>query len=409
MKQTEGPILPEFAVRCSRCGCEHGIDFFRPCMDCEGEISFDYPGRAPRLPETVRTMWDFADRLPVTDRSSIVSLGEGATPLLPARIFPGRKVFWKNEGANPTGSQKDRAISVAISVARQARLEKVLTVSTGSVGFSCAAYSARAGLPCVVLVPNSTPIERMVPVLALGAKVVMVDSTFGGIEAMLDRLDLVRWYETSTIQRRNGYQSEGLKTIAYEIVWQLGYAPDWIVVPVGGGGTLFGIWKGFQELRRDSLIPSSPRLLAVQSRQFNLLERARKRENVSEREVQDLLPDEHEATVSRNLKHAYPPDAPSAMRAIRASDGLVMSVTDEDALGAQLALGRREGIFCEPSAAVPMAALSRAIAEERIKLSETVVAIVTGSGLRELGVLTDLKPAFASKIDEITLDRILER
>jgi threonine synthase len=352
-------------------------------------------------------MWDFADRLPVNDRSNIVSLGEGMTPLLPARMFPGRKILWKNEGANPTGSQKDRAISVAISVAHEAGFEKVLTVSTGSVGFSCAAYSARAGLPCVVLVPHGTPTERMVPMLALGAKVSLVDATFGEIETMLDRLDLTSWYEASTIQRRNNYQSEGPKTIAYEIVQQLGHAPDWLVVPVGGGGTLFGIWKGFEELHRDALIPRVPRILAVQSRRFNLLERAAKRESIFERDVQDLLPDEHEATVLRNLKHAYPPDARNAMRAMRASDGIAVSITDEDALAAQLELARREGIFCEPSAAVPVAALSRAIAEERIKSDETAVAIITGSGLREPGVLPNLKPFFVPVVTEMMLDRLI--
>ena len=182
-------------------------------------------------------MWDFGDRLPLRNWRNVVSLGEGVTPLLSARSFPDRAVFWKNEGANPTGSQKDRAVSVAISVAREHGFERVVTASTGSVGLACAAYCARAALPCIVLVPNGTPVERLRPIIAFGAKVVLVDTTFQHIEHVLATLDPLRWYQASTIQRRNCYQSEGPKTIAYEIVLQMGQAPDWLVVPVGGGGS----------------------------------------------------------------------------------------------------------------------------------------------------------------------------
>lgn len=398
-----GPV----GVSCTQCGRSEAGPRFQTCRDCSGDIRFAYPQRERELPATLRSMWDFADRLPVQDPANIVTLGEGATPLLPARLFEGREVYWKNEGANPTGSQKDRAISVAISVAKEAGFERVVTVSTSSVGFACAAYCARAGFPCVVLVPKGTPAERLRPMLAFGAQVAVIEATFTEIEGMLDAINLTGWYEASTIQKRNCYQSEGPKTIAFEIVQQLEKAPDWVVVPMGGGGTLSGIWKGFEELKRDGLIDRVPRLLAVQSRRFNLFERYGIRSSILEDDVSSLIPDESEVTVLRNLKHAYPPDAASAMRALHATNGTVISVTDKDALSAQLAIARSDGIFCEPSSAVAAAAIARAIDDGLAKRDECIVGLLTGSGLRETSVLSTLEPKSLSRIDEGTLEQLV--
>jgi threonine synthase len=400
-------LLQPPTVSCRLCGRATDGEFFRCHTGCRGDIHFDYPDRVRRLPASAESMWDFGDRLPVRDARNIVSLGEGMTPLLSASSFPERAVFWKNEGANPTGSQKDRAVSVAISVAREHGFERVVTASTGSVGLACAAYCARAALPCVVLVPSGTPVERLRPILAFGAKVVLVDTTFENIEHVLARLDPSRWYQASTIQRRNCYQSEGPKTIAYEIVLQLGREPDWLVVPVGGGGTLFGIWKGFDELQRDGIIDKAPRIIGVQSRSFNFLERVGIVDAIDEKEVAHLIPDERVMTVLRNLKHGFPPDAHSAMRALQATGGRILSVTDEEALSAQLTFARREGIFCEPSAAVTQVAVSRAIDQGWIAPGDSVVGIITGSGMREPGVLSHLEPFYAATIDEETLERIV--
>ena len=396
-----------FSVFCGQCGRHCKKEFFRCCAGCRGDVHFDYPGRARDLPAAPRSMWDFGDRLPVRDTQHVISLGEGMTPLLRANVFLGRAVFWKNEGANPTGSQKDRAMSVAISVAREHGFQRVVTASTGSVGLSCAAYCARAALPCVVLVPNGTPVERLRPMLAFGAQVILVDATFGDIEQVLGTLDPSRWYQASTIQRRNCYQSEGPKTIAYETLLQLGRVPDWLVVPVGGGGTLFGIWKGFDELRRDGLVHRMPRIIGVQARTFNFLERVGIKASIDEREMSALVPDERETTIVRNLRHGFPPDAHSAMYALHVTDGRVLSVTDEDALSAQLTFARREGIFCEPSAAVTLVAVAQAIEHGWIASEDSVVGIVTGSGLREPGVLSDLEPRRAAVIDEAELEQFI--
>lgn len=396
-----------FAIRCNQCGRSSAGAFFAPCATCRGDIVFDYPRRKAALPASAGSMWDFADRLPVRDARNRVSLGEGATPLLKAASFPDHAVFWKNEGANPTGSQKDRAISVAISVAREHGFERVVTASTGSVGLSCAAYCARTGLPCIVLVPEGTPVERVRPMLALGARVVLTGMVFDEIERLLERLDPSRWYQASTIQRRNCYQSEGAKTIAYEIVLQLGRAPDWMVVPVGGGGTLFGIWKGFEELRRDGLIDRVPRFLGVQARSFNLLELHGIKAELDEVGIERLVPDETIPTVLRNLKHGFPPDAHGAMRALHSSGGRVMSVADDEALSAQMELARREGVFCEPSSGVCFAAVQHALSRGWVAPTEVVAGVITGSGFREQGILASLDPVGMKSVTAEELDQLI--
>lgn len=242
--------------------------------------------------------------------------------------------------------------------------------------------------------------------LAFGAKVVTTDETFERIEQVLSRLDPARWYQASTIQRRNCYQSEGPKTIAYEITLQVGHSPDWLIVPLGGGGTLFGIWKGFNDLLAEGLVERVPRFLGVQAHAFNFLERIGISATIDEASCSHLVPDEKTATVCRNLKHGFPPDAYSAMRALHATEGKVVSVTDEDALAAQRRLAHEEGLFCEPSSAVVPVALRRALSEGWVRPEETVVGVITGSGLREPGVLSDLEPTRIAELSVSAIERL---
>jgi threonine synthase len=167
-------------------------------------------------------MWDYADLLPLDDPINAISLGEGGTPLLESRqTFPCH-VLWKVEAQNPTGSQKDRALALAVAKARELHRQRIVIASTGSAGLACAAYSARGGFPCVVLVPAGTPLERLLPMQTLGATVVEVQGTFRDIERLLDRLRGTSWYDATTKRVANPYQMEAPKTIAYEIVDELG-------------------------------------------------------------------------------------------------------------------------------------------------------------------------------------------
>lgn len=399
--------MAKFEIVCERCGRGETRPQAARCTDCGGVLGFRYPLAEVRLPERPGRLWDYADLLPLDDAAACVSLGEGGTPLVPAARQRGCRHYWKNEGVNPTGAQKDRALSVAISHAKAIGAPRVIVASTGSVGLACAAYCARAAIPCVVLVPVGVPHERLKPMAALGARVVEIDGTFEQVEALLAALDGRNWYQASTIRHINPYQAEGAKTIAYEIAAQLGRAPDWMVVPIGGGGTLHGIWRGFVELRALGRIAAVPRMVGVQPTAYDALARAMENGLTTAAEIEGVAPRDNRETVSRNLKHAVPPDGLAALAAVRESGGAILAVSDEDALRWQAVIGAEEGIFCEPSSAVSGAAVARLIGTRRIKPDDTVVSLITGSGFREVGVLPERElprlPASATPAD---LDRL---
>jgi len=378
-----------FRILCEACGAEAGTQaMIRRCATCGGKLTFGYDYAGARIPAGAGGMWDYVDLLPLGDPANIVTLGEGATPLLAARQDRGCRLFWKNEARNPTGSQKDRALSLAVSKAKEFKVPRVIIASTGSAGLACAAYCARAGIPCMILVPQGTPAERLVPMQVLGARIVEMQGTFVQIEQLLHSLeDLPTWYDATTKRAANPFQAEAPKTVAYEIVGQFGEAPDWVVVPVGGGATLFGIWRGFLDLQHLGRIARVPRMVAVQPARFNTLEIALQRGLTTQADLETIAMDERVETVARNLKHGVPPDGADALRAVRESGGTALSVIDRDTLAWQQRLGAEEGIFCEPSSAVAGAAAATLVKAGTVRSTETVVAVITGSGLREVGSL----------------------
>lgn len=332
-------------------------------------------------PASPRSMWDWDRWLPLK-RDRAVSLGEGMTPLVPSRLGLGPALFWKNEGLNPTGSQKDRAMSLALSHAAATGAPAVAIASTGSAGLSCAAYAARAGLPCVVLVPRGTPQERLRPMRFHGARVIAVDGTFEELEAVMARLDPARWYQATTTASINAVQAEAPMTIAFEIVEQLGAVPDHVVVPIGGGATIAGVWRGFEVMREEGRTDRLPRLVGIQPIAFPAVHEAHRRGLPRVADAAAPPPDGVD-TVLRNLKHVVPPDGDLALAAIRASGGVTVVVSDDAARAGQARLAAEDGIFCEVSAAVVVDAVAQA------GLSGTVVGVVTGSGLREMGALPE--------------------
>jgi threonine synthase len=355
------------------------------CASCGGLMTFRYAATAADLPRTSGRMWDYRAFLPVADGTHIVSLGEGGTPLLRARNDWGCEVYWKNEAQNPTGSQKDRALSIALTEARALRAERVVIASTGSAGLSCAAYSARAGIPCLILVPQGLPRERVMPMHAFGAVVAEVAGSFETIETITARLS-EEWYQASTIRSVNPAQAEAAKTVAFEIVATLGHAPDWVIVPVGGGGTFYGIWRGFRCLLDLEHIDRMPRMVSVQVEAFNTVQRAVER-GVTDEQFHLIAADSAAVTAAINLKHRIPPDLTSVLQALRDSNGLAVSVSEQETLEWQSRLGSEEGIFCERSSAVVAAATAQLIDRTTIGRNDSVVAVITGSGMRDMSAL----------------------
>jgi len=354
----------------------------RLCPECRAPLSFRY--EAPIRLGTGRGMWRFAERLP-EGPGKRVTLGEGDTPLVRTRLPLGCAVHWKVEARNPTGSQKDRALAVAIAAGLGRGATRVIMASTGSAGMSCAAYAARAGMRCAILCPGDTPTERLAAMWMNGAQVLRVDGSF---EELMQIIAIARtelgYYETTTYRKANPYQAEGPKTIAYEIVEELGASPDAVLVPIGGGGTLAGIWRGFTELAGLGLAKRLPRMVGIQNVRFNALALALERGLHTDEEVADLKLDASIPVLTKNLKHAVPPDTEDALRALRESGGQVVTVTDEEALAAQRELARADGLFAEPSSSVGLVAARRLIEGGALAPDSVAVAVVTGSGLREM-------------------------
>ncbi len=399
-----------FWIQCEACGREaDSRSMIRRCGACDGKLTFRYDSAGVKFPAAAGGMWSYSALLPVNDPSYIVTLGEGATPLLQARYDRGCRLFWKNEAQNPTGSQKDRALSLAVSKAKEFKVPRVVIASTGSAGLACSAYCARAGIPCMVVVPQGTPADRLLPMQALGACIVEIEGTFLHIGRLLAGLEgIPTWYDATTNRAANPFQAEAPKVIAYEVVGQLGWVPDWVVVPVGGGATLFGIWRGFLDLQSLGRISRIPRMVAVQPARFNTLEVALQRDLRTKADLETIAMDERVETVARNLKHGVPPDGADALRAVRESEGTALSVTDEEALAWQRSLGAEEGLFCEPSSAVVGAAVAVLLQAGIVRSLDTVVAVITGSGFRDFGTMGPIAPIrLGLDAGPTELDRIL--
>jgi threonine synthase len=240
---------------------------------------------------------------------------------------------------------------------------------------------------------QGTPAARVYPMYALGSTVLEVD---GAIDRIIDQvIETCReqgLYLSSTSRGSNPYQGEGNKTIAYEVVEQLGRAPDCMVVPVGGGGTIAGILRGFQDLQALGHIGATPRMIGVVPKDYNILEVAFERGLETWDEVLQLDYDERPPSLLVKLAHNYPPDGMEAIEAVRASRGFFLAVSDEDALQAQERVGRTEGLYIEPSTGACLAGVQQLLDADEVQADDVVVALVSGSGYRETMVTMEQRP-----------------
>jgi threonine synthase len=309
--------------------------------------------------------------LPAIDPAAVVTLGEGSTPLLPAPVLSGLTgcdVHLKVEGMNPTGSFKDRGMTVAVSLASARGATSVICASTGNTSASAAAYAARAGLSCVVLVPRGRiALGKLAQALAYGARVLAVDGSFDDCLVLVR--ELAARGEVALVNSVNPDRLAGQKTAAFEVVDVLGDAPDVHCLPVGNAGNISAYWMGYREYADMGSASKLPRMLGFQAAGAAPLVRG---EPVADPQ-----------TVASAIRIGNPASWQLADAARRESDGLFGAVDDEEILAAYRLLAEREGVFGEPASAAGVAGLLRACRDGVVAPGSVVVCTITGNGLKD--------------------------
>ena len=334
----------------------------------------------------VSSLWRYRELLPLRDDANLVSLGEGFTPLLPAKSLAGelglKRLWIKDEAQNPTGSFKDRGLSLAISRAKELGVKKAAIPSAGNAGGSLAAYAARAGIEAHVFMPRDTPIANQIEVQQYGARLTLVDGLINDCGRIInERKTAEGWFDISTL--KEPYRVEGKKTMGYEIAEQLNCTlPDVIIYPTGGGTGLIGMWKAFQEMAELGWIGSKrPRMVSVQASGCAPIVKA----FGEGRETAE--PWQNAKTVASGLRVPQAVADFLMLRALRESNGTALSVSDEEMIAEIPRLGRAEGIFFCPEGAACAAALRRSMQNGWVKPTDEVVLFNTASGLKYLDVL----------------------
>jgi threonine synthase len=326
-------------------------------------------------------VWRYRELLPVEDYRRVVSMSEGGTRLIRCRNLERelgvREIYVKYEGDNPTGSFKDRGMTVGVTKAVEVGAETTICASTGNTSSSLAAYSARAGLQCAVLVPSKKiALGKLSQALIHGAKVLAVRGNFDDCLRMVKELGRdPRFYLLNSI---NPFRLEGQRTAAYEIYEQLGgETPDYLMIPIGNAGNIIAYWKGFNDLKSLGLADELPRLMGVQAEGACPIYKAFV-EGASK-----IKPIENVETVATAIRIGNPVNWKRALRAVRETKGLVEAVSDDEILAAQRILASREGIFAEPAGASPVALLMRTARSGLIEHDSRLVCVVTGHGLKD--------------------------
>jgi threonine synthase len=370
-------ITVEASLACHRCTWRGEISNLYACPACGSSLSVAYPGTYELSDGTDdEGIWRYRTFLPVAEDP--VTLGEGDTPLLEARrLDPSGGLLLKNETVNPTGSFKDRPVAVAATVAQQLGLSGLLCASTGNTGVAVAAYAARAGLPAVCVVPESTPAAKMLQIEAVGARIVRVKGNYSDAYELARAAAEDYGWANLTSTYVNPYMLEGDKTVAFELFEQLGErVPDWVLVPVGAGPFLAAIHKGFEELG-----VSGPRMVAVQAAGCAPVVRAFEAGAKEVREWED--PVETAASSIADPLRGYPEDGTRTLSVVRESGGEAVTVSEEETRKATIDLARSEGLLVEPGAAVAVAAYRKLADQGSIREGETAVIVLTGHGLKD--------------------------
>ncbi len=402
--------------KCAKCGKEYDESNVPPNDRCGGRI--DVILNVESLKDTITKdilerrkggLWKYFEFMPVRRRESIISLGEGNTPLVPSRNLAKEmglsNLFLKIETLNPSGSFKDRPICVGVTRASEDGTETVAAASSGNAAAAMSTYAARAGLRAVVFVPENAPAGKLIHLRTLGANVFRVRKVKEGIDPTTTILhaacDELGWTPTPSFGPFNGFQFEGTKSLGYEIAEQMSWdVPDWILFPTGSGGLMAGTMKGLWEFKELGFIESLPRPVVVQPDGCPPIVRAYHEKH----DPLAITPWDSNETVAGGLADPFPWDGDAALKYLQLANGTAVSVNDEEIEKHLVLLGKYEGIFAEPSGVAAMAGLETLINDGTIDKSDRVIVPITGSGFKDLSTpdrLTPQVPVISPEVSEL--------
>jgi threonine synthase len=371
-------------LRCIACNYIAGADpWLFLCPKCGNLMEVVMPSTTSFDWSTARKrrfgVWRYRELLPLSSDVEPVTMCEGGTPLIRISRVTSRNVFVKFEGGNPTGSFKDRGMTVGITIAKSLGVEGVIVASTGNTAASAAAYAARAGLQCVVVLPRGGVARgKLAQALLHGAKIVEVDGVFDdALEEVFTEVVLNDKKSLYPLNSYNPWRLEGQKTLAFEVVDELGEPPDYVFVPVGNAGNISAIWKGFKELYNYGLISRLPKMIGVQAEGAAPLAKTWASKSYS------LMVVEKPVTVASAIRIGKPVNWLKALKAVDESKGTFITVSDEEIIKSMRDLAMYEGIGVEPASAASLAGYRKALESRVIDGNGVTVLVATGHALKD--------------------------
>lgn len=357
--------------------------------------------RNPELRIWGQGMWrgvirEYQNHLPAMKDTSVITLLEGDTPLIPSsrisqEVLSGIQLYFKYEGLNPTGSFKDRGMTVAVSMAKEQGSKAIICASTGNTSASAAAYAARAGMKSYVLIPEGKiALGKLSQAMAHGARVIQIEGNFD--EALNIVREIAETEPVTLVNSLNPYRIEGQKTAAFEVIDHLGFVPSYHCLPVGNAGNITAYWKGYKEYWEKGRAERLPKMLGFQAEGAAPIVRGRVVEKPE--------------TIATAIRIGNPASWKQAVAARDESGGLIDTVSDEEILQAYQMLAALEGIFCEPASAASLAGLLKLNRKGFFKKDDVIVLTITGHGLKDpdIAIRVSEKPASLPPKKEAVLE-----
>ena len=372
-------------LQCRECQKTYDSTFKYICDDCFGplDVKYDFPSVSKNtFTNREKTYWRYFELLPIENKSNIVSIDAGMTPLTKA-VKLGEKLglknlYIKNDSVNPTFSFKDRPAGIAVSKAKEFGMSSVGCASTGNLASATAAHAAKGGFPCHIFAPSDIEMAKIAQALSYGANYIAVDGTYDDANRIAAQIGDSKGIGIVNINMRS-YYVEGSKTLAYEVAEQLDWqVPDQLIVPVGSGAMLNAICKGFEELQDVSLLGdvSNMHMIAAQPHGCAPIVDAFKKNS------NEVIPVEHPNTVAKSLAIGDPGDGRYVLKRLQQYNGFAEESDNKEILDAILLLAQTEGIFTEPAGGVSVAVLQKMVEQGKIDANDKVVCYVTGNGLK---------------------------